>query len=113
MLLDVSVMRRYRLVLVLGTACLAVGAVLRIVLWSRFGLHAGVSAWSLPAILAGGLVNDTVVAFYLLAPLAVHSALLSDRWYNSRTNRWLLAAGSWLMLATIAFLAFAETYFFE
>ncbi|MGB5132345.1 MAG: LTA synthase family protein [Steroidobacteraceae bacterium] len=99
--------------LALGSACLAVGAVLRLVLWSRFGMHAGVSGWSLPAILAGGLVNDTVVTFYLLAPLAVYSALLSDRWYDSRANRWLLAAGSWLMLASIAFLAFAEVYFFE
>ena len=113
MLFDISIMRRYRLVLLLGAACLAVGAVLRIVLWTRFGMHAGVSAWSLPAILAGGLVNDTVVTFYLLAPLAIYSALPSDRWYYSRANRWLLMAGSWVMLATIAFLAFAETYFFE
>jgi phosphoglycerol transferase MdoB-like AlkP superfamily enzyme len=106
-------MRRYRLVLLLGTTYLALEAVLRIVLWWRFGLHAGVSALTLPAILLGGLVNDAVVAFYLLAPLAVYSALLSDRWYNSKANRWLLAAGSWLMLATIAFLAFAEVYFFD
>ena len=106
-------LRRYRLVLTLAAACVAVGAVLRIVLWWRFGLPAGVSGWTLPAILTGGLLNDLAVSIYLLAPLALYTALLSDRWYYSRPNQWLLAAGSWLTLSFIAFLAFAEVYFFE
>jgi len=108
-----STLRRYRLVFALGVACLAVGAILRAVLWWRFGLPAGDSGWALPVILAGGLLNDLVEATYLLAPLALYTALLSDRWYRSRPNRWLLAAGSWLALSLIAFLAFAEMYFFE
>jgi phosphoglycerol transferase MdoB-like AlkP superfamily enzyme len=97
----------------LGAACAAAGAVLRAVLWWRFGLPAGVSGWTLPAIMAGGLLNDLVVTFYLLAPLVIYISCLPDRWYDSRANRWLLAAGSWLTLALIAFLAFAELYFFE
>jgi hypothetical protein len=48
-----STLRRYRLVFALGVACLAVGAILRAVLWWRFGLPAGGSGWALPAILAG------------------------------------------------------------
>ena len=110
---DLSIMRRYRLVLALGATGLSIGAILRLVLWWRFAMPSGVSGWSLPAILAGGLVNDIVVTFYLLTPLAIYSTLLSDRWYNSRANRWLLAAGSWFWLASITFLAFAEFYFFQ
>jgi phosphoglycerol transferase MdoB-like AlkP superfamily enzyme len=112
-LFDLSAMRRYRLVLALGAACLVIWAILRTVLWWRFGSSAGVSAWSLPAILAGGAVNDAVVASYLLALLALYSALPSDRWYESKANRWLLAAGSWLTVASLAFLAFTEFYFFQ
>jgi len=100
-------------VFALGAACMAIGTVLRTLLWWRFGLTAGVSLGTLPAILAGGLLNDLVVATYLLAPLTLYAALLSDRWYYSKPNRWLLAAGSWLTLAFIAYLAFAEVYFFE
>jgi len=106
-------MRRYSLVLALGTAYLAVDAVLRTILWWRFGLPAGVSSWTLPAILAGGLLNDLVTATYLLAPLAFYVTLPSDRWHHSKPNRWLLAAGSWIWLAFIAYLTFAEVYFFE
>ncbi|MFZ2507788.1 MAG: hypothetical protein WAW79_04855, partial [Steroidobacteraceae bacterium] len=106
-------MRRYRLVFALAAACLAVGAILRLVLWWRFGIPAGVSAPMLPAILAGGLLNDLLESTYLLAPLALYATLLPDRWYHSGPNQWLLAAGSWLALCSIAFLAFAEVYFFE
>ncbi len=106
-------MRRYRLVLALGAACLAIWAILRAVLWWRFGFDSGVSAWMLPAILAGGAVNDLVVAAYLLALLALYSALPPDRWYESSANRWLLAAGSWLTIAWLSFLAFTEFYFFQ
>ncbi len=112
-LFEMSALRRYRLVFALAAACVAVGAVLRIVLWWRFGLPAGVSGWTLPAILAGGLLNDLVESTYLLAPLVLYAALLPDRWYHTRPNQWLLAAGSWLTLSFIAFLAFAEVYFFE
>lgn len=110
---EISAMRRYGLVFVLGAACVAIGAVLRALLWSRFGLPAGVNGWALPAILAGGLLNDLVVATYLLAPFVLYTSLLSDRWYHSRPNRWLLAAGSWLTVALITYLAFVEVYFFK
>jgi len=112
-LLEPSALRRYRLVFALAAACLAIGAVLRVVLWWRFGVPAGVSALMLPAILAGGLLNDLFESTYLLAPLALYATLLPDRWYHSGRNQWLLAFGSWLTLCFIAFLAFAEVYFFE
>jgi len=112
-LFDDASVRRFRLVLILGSVYLAAGAALRVVLWWRFGMPAGVSGFALPAILAGGLLNDAIVALYLLVPLAIYTLLLPDRWWHSRPNRWLLAAGTWATLFAIAFLAVAEMYFFE
>jgi len=100
-------------VLILGAAFLLIGAALRVVLWWQFGTPAGVSGILLPAILVGGLLNDAVVALYLLVPLAIYTLLLPDRWWHSRPNRWLLAAGTWGTLFAIAFLAVVEVYFFE
>ena len=98
---------------VLGAAFLIIGAALRVVLWWQFGTRAGVSGILLPAILAGGVVNDGVMALYLLTPLALYAALLPDRWFDSRPNRRLLAVGSWLTLFAFAFLAIVEVYFFQ
>ena len=104
---------RFRLLLALGAASLLIGALLRAWLWWQFGVRAGVGAAAISTILAGGLLNDAVVALYLLGPLAVYTALLPDRWFRSRANRTLLATGCWLALFALSFLAFAETYFFE
>jgi len=106
-------LQRFRLLLGLGAAAVLLGAFSRACLWWKFGIAAGVGAAALPAILAGGLLNDAVVALYLLAPLAVYTALLPDRWYRSQANRVLLAVGSWLTLFGLTFLAVAEFYFFE
>lgn len=104
---------RTRLWLALGAACLLAGALLRAWLWWRFGVVAGVGAPSLPLLLGAGLLNDAVVAIYLLGPLAAYLALLPDRWHRSAFNRRLLACGGWLTLFALAFLAVTESYFFE
>ena len=104
---------RFRLLLALGAASLLIGGALRAWLWWQFGIPAGVGAVTMPMLLAGGLLNDMVVALYLLGPLAAYTALLPDRWYRSRVNRTVLAVGSWLALFALLFLAVAETYFFE
>ncbi len=106
-------LHRFRLLLALGAASLLIGALTRAWLWWQFGIAAGVSATALPAILAGGLLNDSVVTLYLFAPLAVYTALLPDRWYRSRANRAVLAIGSWIVLFALVFLAVAEHFFFE
>ncbi|MEX1994246.1 MAG: LTA synthase family protein [Steroidobacteraceae bacterium] len=106
-------LQRFRLLLGLGAAAVLLGAFSRAWLWWKFGIAAGVGAAALPAILAGGLLNDAVVALYLLAPLAIYTALLPDRWYRSQANRVVLAIGSWLTLFGLTFLAVAEFYFFE
>jgi phosphoglycerol transferase MdoB-like AlkP superfamily enzyme len=108
-----SVHHRLRLLLALAAASLVIGTLLRAWLWARFGLADGVAATTLPLILAGGLLNDAVVALYLFLPLAAYMAFLPDAWYHSRANRIVLAAGSWLTLFGLVFLAIAEFYFFE
>ena len=97
----------------LGAVSLVVGTCLRGWLWWRFGIRAGVAVESLPGILAGGLLNDGVVALYLFLPLAVYLAFLPDAWYEARANRTALAIGSWLTIFALVFLAFTESYFFE
>jgi hypothetical protein len=81
------VFHRFRLLLALGVANLLIGALLRAWLSWQFGIPAGVGAADLPLVLAGGLLNDTVAALYLLCPLAVYTALLPDRWYRSGADR--------------------------
>ena len=71
---------RFRLLFALGLASLAIGAAARALLWWNYGTTAGVGALALPAILAGGLINDAIVALYLFTPLALYTALLPDRW---------------------------------
>lgn len=103
---------RFRLLYGLAAIVLAIGSCLRAWLWWRYGSAAGVDASVLPAILAGGLLNDAIVALYLLLPLAAYLAFLPDRWYASPVNRSILAAGSWLTVFALVFLAVAESYFF-
>jgi len=97
----------------LAATSLAIGACLRIWLWWRFGTTAGVEASALPAILTGGLLNDSIVALYLFMPLAAYLAFVPDAWYASRVNFRILAGGSWLTAFLLVYLAFTESYFFE
>src|ERR1700752_1835125 len=107
---DSAVLRRFRLVAAVAACSLAIGFVLRAALWYLFGRAAGVGASQLPAILAGGVANDMIVAVYLLAPLTLYPALLPDRWYGQAWNRRLLASGSWLTVFALAFFSVVETY---
>ncbi len=111
--LNARTLRRFRLVWALGAAYLTLGAILRLVLWWQFGTAAGVGAGLLPAILAGGAVNDAVQSLYLLAPLSLCVALLPDRWFRSVALRRLLQAGAAVMLAGLVFVSFSEFFFFE
>ncbi len=113
MLFESAVLSRFRVVWWLGGASLLLGAVLRLILWWRFGLQVDVAAADLPAILGSGLVNDAVECLYLLAPISLWIALLPDAWYRSMAARRLLLAGATLTLGVFAFTTFAEFFFFE
>ncbi|MBL8226707.1 MAG: LTA synthase family protein [Chromatiales bacterium] len=104
---------RSRPLAALALCMMAVGLVLRLVLWAQFARQAGVSIGELAWILPAGVVDDLVEGLYLLAPFAVYLALLPDRWYRSPANRAILAAGAVLTLAGLVYLAVSEYYFFE
>jgi len=108
-----GVNHRYRPLAALLAATLVVGALLRVALWWQFGAVDGVAAADLPSILGRGLLNDLVVSLYCLTPFALYLALVPNRWYRSRANRFVILAGSWATLFAMVFLAVVENYFFQ
>jgi hypothetical protein len=103
---------RFRPLAVLAATYLVLSALLRAVLWARFGAQAGVAPATLPAILGLGAINDAVEALYLFAAFALYLAVLPQRWYDSASQRALLGAGSGLALFAMLFLAVMEYCFF-
>ena len=108
-----DILRRYTLVFNLAAVFLLVGAVVRLVLWYRFGRPADVALTHLPLLLGAGVVNDAVQSLYLLAPLATWILLMPDRWYRSRANHVVLTIGSVVTVGLFLYLAVTEVYFFE
>jgi len=105
--------RRFVPALAFAALYLCVGLATRLLLWVQFGTAADVPAAHLPLLLLAGTVNDAVESLYLVAPLAMYLLFLPDRWYRSRWNRALLAAGFVATIAGLIFLAVAEYFFFE
>ncbi len=95
----------------LAAALLAIGFLLRIVLWWQFGRPADVSAWALPGMLGSGLVNDAFVCVLALLPFSLYFLLARARPAGGRRIGLSLSAG--LLLALSVYLAFTEFYFFE
>ncbi|NJO13689.1 MAG: hypothetical protein HC872_09750 [Gammaproteobacteria bacterium] len=104
---------RFRPVLLLSLTVIALGALLRGVLWWQFGRAAEISAMALPALLGAGALNDVVVSLYLFAPLSLYLLLMPDRWFRSAAGRLLLRAGMFLSVFGLIYLAVLEYYFFE
>jgi phosphoglycerol transferase MdoB-like AlkP superfamily enzyme len=98
---------------VLAACYLALGMVLRILLWWAFGSAQHVGAASLAWLLPAGAMADLVEAAYLLAPFALFLWLMPDRPYRSRIVRTTLLAGSFVWLFGLMFTAAIEYYFFE
>ena len=95
----------------LACALLAIGFLLRLVLWWQFGRPADVSAWALPGILGFGLVNDVFVVVLATLPFSLYFLLAKARPAGGRRIGLSLSAG--LLLALAVYLAFTEFYFFE
>jgi phosphoglycerol transferase MdoB-like AlkP superfamily enzyme len=104
---------RLRPLLVLGAWYLALGLVLRLVLWASCGHPVGVSPGQLGWILPAGLAADAVESLYLLAPLALLLLLAPDRWFAKRWLRWLALFAAFAFVSLTGFLAVAEYFFFE
>jgi len=98
---------------VLALLYLALSALLRLVLWARFGTASDVSILALPEVILLGAVNDTVEAVYLLAPLSLYLLLMPQRWMQWRVHGWLLGAGALLMIYGMLYLLAVEYFFFE
>ena len=105
--------RRYLPWLLIVGVYLALGLLTRLVLWTRFGVAADVTAGDLPWVVLAGTVNDAVEALYLFAPFALYLALMPERWYGSAPNRVALYAGLACAFAGLLYLAAAEYFFFE
>jgi phosphoglycerol transferase MdoB-like AlkP superfamily enzyme len=106
-------LRTYMPAYVLAAAYIAFGAVLRIVLWWKFGPGADVSALALGWIVPLGAVNDLIQAAYLSLPLTLYLWLLPNRWRATRITNAMLAVGSIATFAAMIFLAATEYFFFE
>ncbi|MEJ1966308.1 MAG: sulfatase-like hydrolase/transferase [Gammaproteobacteria bacterium] len=103
---------RFRPLFTLAGLYVALGLLLRVVLWFAFGHAQQVSGAALLWILAAGAVADAVQSLYLLAPFAVLLWLLPDRPYRSTAMRVTLLAGAFLWLFGLTFVAAIEYFFF-
>ncbi|MGH8286838.1 MAG: hypothetical protein ACRETT_13895 [Steroidobacteraceae bacterium] len=106
------VITRFVPVVALISFYLVLSALLRVVLFARFGSAADVPWLALGPVLAAGAINDAVQSLYLFLPFVLVS-LLPDPWYRRRGTRVLAIAASTLVVATLVFLAAVEFYFFE
>jgi arylsulfatase A-like enzyme len=107
------VLQRFWPLYTLLAVMLALGATLRVILWWRFGQPAGVAAADLAWIVPVGFADDFVEGLYLLTPYALYIAVLPHRWYGSRPNQFLMAAGNFLAIFGMMYLAVVEFYFFD
>lgn len=106
-------LERFRPLAILAATYLLLSAALRAVLWSRFGVEADVAPAALPVILGLGGLNDGIEALYLFAAFALYLAALPQRWYDSVSQRALMATVTAAALFAMLFLGAMEYYFFE
>lgn len=97
----------------IASCYLLVSLVLRAVLFVAFGLNNGMRPLTLLPTMALGLVNDSIVLCYLLAPLYLFLTFMPRRLYQSLAGRLVLAATGWLSFFFILYLAVAQYYFFK
>ncbi len=103
---------RFRPLLTLSAWYVALGLVLRVVLWAAFArgqqVGAGALAWILPA----GALADAVQSLYLLLPLALVLWLMPDRPYRSKLMHAALLGGAFVWMFALTFVAAIEYFFF-
>ncbi|MFT4047470.1 MAG: LTA synthase family protein [Solimonas sp.] len=105
---------RYRVLLTLLIAYLAIGAITRIVLWSVFshGEHVGL-ARLLAAVLPLGALNDLIESVYLLAPVGCALWLAPWRLFATPRGLRLVGIGSGAVIYGMLYLAVMEYFFFD
>jgi len=103
----------YRAPLLLGATYLICGAALRVLLWWRFGIEAGVELASLPGILGRGLVNDLVQSVYLLTPFTLLLLFVPRRWQAGLVGRVVAGILLFAFGFGMLFLYACEFFFFD
>lgn len=104
---------RFQPVAAFAAAYLALGLLLRVVLWWDFGRKGQIAVAGLAWIIPVGALNDLVQALYLFFPLTMYLWLAPDAWHRSAASRRILTAGSLVTIFVLLYLAAAEYYFFE
>lgn len=104
---------RFRPLFTLAFWYIALGLLLRVVLWAAFGRAQQVGALGLPALLGTGAVADLIQSFYLLAPFAVFLWLTPDKLYRARSMQRVLLGGAFVWMFVFTFVAAVEYFFFE
>lgn len=98
----------------LASACyLVLSALLRCVLWWRFGREADVGLGQLSIALSVGTINDWVQALYLLLPYSLYLLLLPRHWHAGRVGRIFNFVGFALFCFGLIYLMATEYFFFE
>ena len=105
--------KRFRPLLPLALWYVAVGLLLRLLLWVLFGRAAQVAPASLLWILPAGIIADAVQSLYLLMPFAFLLWLLTDSGLRTRWVRGMTLGGAWLFCLFFGFIAATEYFFFE
>jgi phosphoglycerol transferase MdoB-like AlkP superfamily enzyme len=108
-----SYLEAFRPLWVLALAYLLIGAGLRLLLWTQFGLHAHVHVEQLPPILLIGALNDAIEALYLFVPLALYFGLTTTRWQRRPLGRALFWLALALTIYGMLFVSAMEYFFFE
>ncbi|MGH8444405.1 MAG: LTA synthase family protein [Solimonas sp.] len=109
-----SSLGRYRVLLTLLLAYLAVGALTRIVLWAVFSHGEHVSALRLFfAVLPLGALNDLVESVYLLAPVSLALWLAPRRLFTTPRGLRFVGIVSGIVIFGMLYLAAMEYFFFD
>lgn len=101
-----------RILIVLSALDLALGGLLRAVLWFEFGVHSEVSGAEFTGALAAGIVNDLAELPFLLLPVTLWLLLFKPDWSRPRA-RFFQLAGLSIVLFGHLFVSALEYFFFE
>lgn len=105
---------RYRVLLVLLIAYLAIGALTRVLLWFVFSQGQHVTALRLiVAVLPIGALNDAIEMVYLLVPASLALCFSPRRLYSSKAGLRSVGVLSGLVIFGMIYLAMMETLFFD
>lgn len=92
---------------------LVLSFVLRIVIWSLYGIDAGVGGFDLISALSLGIINDSIVLVYLLSIFQIYFLLVPDRFYRAPKHKYILGTLVYLVFFGLLYLQIVEVCFFD